>query len=281
MTTRVKRDFYKEDWETYYRRYQATLAREYLIPIFQRWGVDVAGKRLLEVGCGNGGCGAEFARAGCNVVMMDIDERLVALAGEHNEREGIDAEVFAGDVLDGAAPFWRRGPFDIVMFRDVMEHIESPSAVLRIAGRFLSPSGVILVVFPPYYSPYGGHQQILPRKRFLFVPYNKLPYLQLLPRRVFLRLARGDGPSHREVVRLSSIRLTIRKFEGEIRRAGFEAREKKTYLSRPSFALRYGLPVIESGILGRIPVISEVAVTAAYYLVAPVAEGPAQKRKPR
>jgi len=273
MSRRVKRDFSREDWETYYRRYQRTLARKYLIPIFSRWGVDLKGKKLLEVGCGNGGCAAEFSRAGCHVVMMDIDERLVELAGEHNDKEGVRAEAFAGDVRNEAAPFWRRGPFDIVMFRDVMEHLERPAAVLRIVRRFLSPVGVVLVVFPPYYSPYGAHQQILPRKKFLFVPYNKLPYIQMLPERMFLRLVRGEGPSNEEVARLSTIRLTIRKFEKEIREAGFVEREKRTYLSRPSFALRYGLPVVDAGILGRVPLVAEAAVTAVYYLLTPASSG--------
>jgi len=274
MPRRVKRDFSKEDWETYYRRYQTTLAREYLVPIFSRWGVELGGKKLLEVGCGNGGCGAEFSRAGCDVVMMDIDERLVGLAKEHNDREGVAAEVFAGDVLDEAAPFWRRGPFDIVMFRDVMEHLESPAAVLRTARRFLSPAGVVLVVFPPYYSPYGAHQQILPKKKFMLIPYNKLPYIQLLPKRMFLRLVRGEGPSNEEVARLSAIRLTVRKFEREVREAGFVARERRPYLSRPSFALRYGFPVIDAGVLGRLPIIAEAAVTAVYYLLASAQESP-------
>jgi len=269
MAKSVKRDFSREDWETYYRRYQTTLAREHLIPEFARWGVSLAGKRVLEVGCGNGGCGAELARNGCRVVMMDIDERLVGLAIEHNAKEGVAAEAFTGNALDESAPFWARGPFDLVLFRDVMEHLESPARALAIVRRFLAPGGAVLVVFPPYYSPYGGHQQILPRKKLLFVPYNKLPYLQWLPRPVFLRLVRGDAPPNREVARLNAIRLTIRKFEREARAAGFEPRRRTLYLSRPSFSLRYGLPVVEAGILGRIPFVAEAAVTAAHYLLAP------------
>lgn len=276
MTKSVKRDFSREDWETFYRRYQATLAREYLMPELARWGVGLAGKRVLEVGCGNGGCGAEFARAGCGVVMMDIDERLVALAIEHNAREGVAAEAFTGNALDETAPFWRRGPFDIVLFRDVMEHLESPATALGIARRFLAPGGVVLVVFPPYYSPYGGHQQILPRKKFLFVPYNKLPYLQWIPKPLFLRLVRGDAPPNREVARLKGIRLTIRKFEREMSRAGFVARGKTLYLSRPSFALRYGLHVVEAGILGRVPFAAEALVTAAHYLLTPAPGAPGE-----
>jgi len=272
MTKSVKRDFAREDWETYYRRYQSTLAREYLIPEFAGWGVDPAGKRVLEVGCGNGGCGAEFARHGARVVMMDVDERLVRLAIEHNAREGVAADARAGDALDEDAPFWGLGPFDIVLFRDVMEHVASPAAALGIVRRHLAPGGVVLVVFPPYYSPYGGHQQILPRKKILAVPYNKLPYLQWLPRRIFLGLVRGDAPSNAEVARLNGIRLTIRKFEREAGAAGFVVRGKRLYLSRPSFALRYGLPVVPAGFLGRVPLLAEALVTAAHYLLAPEPE---------
>jgi SAM-dependent methyltransferase len=156
-----------------------------------------------------------------------------------------------------------------VLFRDVMEHLESPATALAIVRRSLAPGGAVLVVFPPYYSPYGGHQQILPRKKFLFVPYNKLPYLQWLPKPVFLRIVGGDAPSNREVARLNGIRLTIRKFEREARSAGYDARRRTLYLSRPSFSLRYGLPVVEAGILGRIPLLAEAAVTAAHYLLSP------------
>jgi hypothetical protein len=76
-------------------------------------------------------------------------------------------------------------------------------------------------------------------------------------------------PTNREVERLNGIRLTIRKFEREARSAGFEARRRTLYLSRPSFSLRYGLPVIEAGILGRVSFVAEATVTAAHYLLAP------------
>ncbi|UCG53175.1 MAG: class I SAM-dependent methyltransferase [Candidatus Latescibacterota bacterium] len=266
---RVKRDFSKEDWDTYYRRYQMTLAKDYLIPILSEWGVELEGKRFLEVGCGDGGCGAEFYRAGCNVVMMDIEERLVGIAKKLNQRESVDAAVYVGDILDEKAAFLEDGPFDLVMFRDVVEHLERPDEALRIVQRHLRVNGVVFVVFPPYYSPYGAHQQILPRSKMGFIPFNKLPYVQLLPSRWFLALTRGDTPANREVERLSRIRLTISRFEKCAKAAGFNVVKKRMFLSRPTFALRYGIPVIGSGVLGRIPGVNEVLVTGAYYLLAP------------
>ena len=181
MTTRVKRDFENEDWDRYYRRYQKTLAERYLIPILSRWGVTFHGRKFLEVGCGDGGCGAAFYHAGCDVVMMDIDGRLVEIAESLNREENVASKTYVGDVLDETSPIYGEGPFDIVMFRDVMEHIERPNEALEIVCRHLNKNGLIFVAFPPYYSPYGAHQQILPRKTIGSVPYNKLPYLQLLP----------------------------------------------------------------------------------------------------
>jgi 2-polyprenyl-3-methyl-5-hydroxy-6-metoxy-1,4-benzoquinol methylase len=266
---RVKRDFSREDWDDYYRRYQKVLAREYLIPILKSWGVELNGKMLLEVGCGNGGCGAEFSAAGCRVVMMDLDRRLVAFAASRNDEEAVPARTFVGNIMEERASFWNEGPYDIVMFRDVMEHIEDPVAALRAVRDHLAPRGVVLVVFPPYYSPFGAHQQIAPRKTLFSVPYNKLPYLQMLPRRLFLSIVEGETAAHAEVNRLSGIRLTIRKFERSVREGGFVVKRRKMFLSRPSFALRYGIPVIEAGPLGGIPILNEALVTAAYYLIGP------------
>ncbi len=267
MPKPVKRDFSSEDWETYYRRYQSVLADDYLIPTLSGWGVSLDRRKFLEVGCGNGGCGAAFYRMGCRVVMMDIDERLVSIARDFNSKENVDADVHTGDIFDKNSSFLNQGPFDIVMFRDVIEHLERPAEALAIVRESLADGGRIFVVFPPYYSPFGAHQQILPRKKFFFVPYNKLPLIQLLPRTLFLAMTAGDDSASREVARLSDIRLTLRKFERSVGEAGLRVEHVRRFLSRPSFALRYGIPVVDASVLGKIPFLNELIVTAGYYLL--------------
>lgn len=268
MPKTVKRDFSNGDWETQYRRYQKTLAENYLIPALAGWNVALDGRKLLEVGCGNGGCGAAFVGRGCRVVMMDIDERLVAIARDFNSRENIGADVYAGDIFDVNSPFFDHGPFDLVLFRDVIEHLERPVEALTIVREKLENDGRIFIVFPPYYSPFGAHQQILPRKKFLLVPYNKLPFIQLLPKGLFLSLAAGDDPASREVARLSDIRLTLRKFQKCVEESGLRIEHSRMFLSRPSFALRYGIPVVEASVFGKIPLLNELVVTAGYFLLA-------------
>ena len=269
MAGRVKKEIVNGDWARYYRNYQKRLASEYLIPILLEWGVTLQGRRLLEIGCGDGGCGAAFYRAGCQVVLSDIEERLIDLARKANREEGIEAKVFAGDVYDPSNPIYEEGPYDIVLFRDVMEHLDRPQHVLRLMEPHLTPGGVIFIVFPPYYSPYGAHQQILPRRTFGPVPYNKLPFIQLLPDVCFNAVVSGEGPANDEVRRLRGIRLTLRKFRRAVAEAGYVVRAKRMFLSRPSFALRYGIPTIPAPVVGSIPILNELLVTAAYYLVEP------------
>lgn len=337
MAGKVKGHIRGDSWERHYRQYQSRLAGEYLVPLLRSWGVEVAGKAVLEVGSGNGGCGEVFALLGSNVTAVEIDGRLVEVSRRLNEEAGIDIDVHEGDVCDPRCRAYAKGPFDLALVRDVMEHLEDPRAALGNIARNLAPEGKILVVFPPYYSPYGAHQQILKRRTFLHVPYNKLPYIQLLPDTLFSRIVgvslrpdkdagvagdrSGAGSAHalaapngradegrhvgrpdagsrpsvwtpsvggdkqrsdrtdalfgisadekqaREVARLRRIRLSMARFEREVSEVGLSISKRKFYISRPTFALRYGLPVIAAGPLGRIPIVRELVVTGAFYLL--------------
>lgn len=256
-----------ESWDLAYRKYQETLARRYLIPTLEAWSVSLEGRALLEVGCGDGGCAAEFHREGCRVTALDIDDRLVGISTELNRRDGLEINTYVGDITREDCPGLHEGPFDLIVLRDVVEHIETLQTALRIMRVHLNDRGVMFVVFPPYYSPYGGHQQILPRKKLGFIPYNKLPYLQLLPNALFNRIIAGESPANSEVARLRGIRLTLSRFERETRAAGFEITQRKLYLSRPTFSLRYGMPVIGASFLGRVPGLRELVTTAGYFLL--------------
>ena len=256
-----------DSWDEQYRRYQAKLAARYLIPVLNRWNIPLKDKKILEAGCGDGGCAAEFFRAGCRVTAIDIDDRLVSITSALNKKEGISFGTFTGDICRDDCPGLEEGPFDIILLRDVVEHLEDLTGSLSILRRRLVDDGVLFIVFPPYYSPYGAHQQILPKKKVGFLPYNKLPFLQLLPDPVFAAITRGDESAHREVDRLRRIRLTIRDFERSSGEAGLTVLRRKFYLTRPTHGLRYGVPVVPASVLGRIPGLNELIVTACYYLL--------------
>jgi SAM-dependent methyltransferase len=256
-----------KSWDEQYRQYQADLASRYLIPTLQEWGIRLSGVRLLEAGSGNGGCAAEFQRAGCRVTAVDVDERLVDKAIALNEAEGASVATYVGDVCRPDCPGLENGPFDVILLRDVVEHLEDLVGALGNLNRHLADGGVLFIVFPPYYSAYGAHQQILPRKRIGFLPYNKMPFIQLLPDGWFSAITRGETSAHEEVARLRDIRLTIGKFVRSVGAAGLTSRRMKYYLIRPTHKLRYGVPVIGASLIGNIPLVRELLVTACYCLL--------------
>jgi SAM-dependent methyltransferase len=254
-------------WDEQYRHYQRTLTARYLIPALESWGIVLEGRSLLEAGSGNGGCAAEFHRAGCRVTAVEIDSRLVDIAAEFNAREGLPINTHLGDVCRPDCPGFDEGPFDVVLLRDVVEHLEDLEGALANLGNVLSPDGVLFVVFPPYYSPFGAHQQILPRRGIGPLALNKLPWIQLLPDALFRRIAAGSTPANAEVTRLRTIRLTLRRFERTAAAAGFDIAKRRLYHVRPTHKLRYGLPVLGAPVLGRIPLLNELVVSAGYYLL--------------
>jgi hypothetical protein len=176
-------------------------------------------------------------------------------------------QAFVGDINDAHCPGLERGPFDLVLLRDVVEHLDNLEHVLGIVSSHLAPNGLVFVDFPPYYSPFGAHQQILPRRKLGPLPYNKLPWIQLLPDALFLRLVAGDTSANDEVRRLRDIRLTLGKFERAVRRTPVRIRRRELHLLRPSFKLRYGLPVLGASFVGHVPGLRELLVTGAYFLL--------------
>lgn len=230
-----------------YRQWQKTLTKDFLIPMLNEWLVPTTKTRVLEVGCGNGGCGAVFARLECGVSAVDIEGYAIESARQLNAAEGVTTDLHVGDVCRGDFP---AGQFDLILMRDVAEHLDDPKAALYHLRQRLAPGGRLLVAFPPYYSPYGGHQQLHKRRALHF------PYSHLLP-----------GTNSPEVADVRKTRLTMHKFEHLAQDLGFEVQQSRKFLIRPMHAVRYGLPAVGASVLGEIPWLRELCVSAVYYLL--------------
>jgi SAM-dependent methyltransferase len=258
------------DWTTYYWTYQFQLVTEYLVPRLRAWGVWSEGARVLDVGCGDGGASTALAEHGARVDGFDLDTRRVRGGAERARARGIDLRLATADVTDSATLDDFAGPYDLILFRDVLEHIPDVDAALRNCRERLADGGGIVVIYPPYWSPYGGHQQILHPPKKLGVRWAKLPFVHWLGLRTWRALARGvegDDPEWEEIETIRRACLTVHGLRRRARDHGLYVAHARRYLLRPTFRLRYGTPVLGAGWLGALPGVRELLVTGSWELL--------------
>jgi SAM-dependent methyltransferase len=159
--------------------------------------------------------------------------------------------------------------FDIVLLHDVLEHVEHCAPVLLAARRSLAPGGRVFVSFPPYWSPFGGHQHLAAGWARI------VPYVHYLPARFFFRLAAPVDNEYMsregslgDLISVRRTRLSLAKAEREFAAAGLRPVASEFFLLRPEYTVRYGIRSQTAGMAGRLPGLREVLVNGAFYLLA-------------
>ncbi len=105
-------------------------------------GIDLAGQRVLDIGCGAGGITASLARDyGAEVVVgIDVEEPVCAAARDLARRCGVEDAVAIRLVEPGPLPFPDER-FDIVFSKDAIVHIADKEALAVDVFRVLKPGG--------------------------------------------------------------------------------------------------------------------------------------------
>lgn len=100
---------------------------------------SLAGKRVLEIGCGRGvGMEILLSLEADHVTGFDLDPRMVALAAQRLAKYGDRARVFVGDAEAIDAP---NASFDAVVDYGVIHHIPGWQQALKEIARVLKPGG--------------------------------------------------------------------------------------------------------------------------------------------
>lgn len=114
-------------------------------PVLWRLLGEVAGKRVLDAGCGTGYLAVQLARRGAAVVGVDVSPRMVEVARRNVERAGVTVDLRVDDVE--ALATIADGAVDRVVSNYVLMDLADHEAALRALARVLRPGGVAVLVF--------------------------------------------------------------------------------------------------------------------------------------
>jgi SAM-dependent methyltransferase len=243
-----------------YWQYEYDVVTDYLLPLLKYWGERCSGSTLLDVGCGDGGGVSAFYDAGYVCSGFDIEPRRVELA--NIMRGNRKFEMVAGNIYDIDFPYSNK-KFDLIVLHDVFEHLEQKELILSKLTTCLNSGGKILITFPPYYSAYGAHQQLLRSKA------GKIPFFHLFPSAISSiidNLPNEHKPFIEEIKKLATLKMGINKFEKVIKNSNLKIFSKKKYIVGPNH-IRFGLKPVGAGIFGEIPILNEALISGVVYLL--------------
>ncbi|GAB2799581.1 bifunctional 3-demethylubiquinone 3-O-methyltransferase/2-octaprenyl-6-hydroxy phenol methylase [Halomonas shantousis] len=99
----------------------------------------LAGKKVIDVGCGGGILSEAMAFHGARVTGIDMGEAPLAVARLHQMESDVDVEYRQASAEEMAAA--HPGEYDVVTCLEMLEHVPDPAAVIRACATLVKPGG--------------------------------------------------------------------------------------------------------------------------------------------
>jgi SAM-dependent methyltransferase len=247
---------------------QVENSENYVLPFIEKTKSIGAGTNVFEVGTAEGGVLLPFINRGCFCVGVDLAQQRIELAKEFlaSEVAAHKVEFLYKNIYDEDFLSRFKGFFDVIILKDVIEHVYEQEKFIPYLKNFLKPGGQIFFGFPPWYMPFGGHQQICRTKLA-----SMLPYYHILPRLLYkaiLKMAGEEDNLVKDLFEIKDTQITIERFERIIKKSGLKVLHKTHYLINPIYKYKFGLrPRKQWAPITWIPYFRDFVTTCVYYTV--------------
>jgi len=247
-----------------YLNEQIQSTQKYILPFIGNEFPIMEKMQVLEIGCGEAGNLKPFLDLGCICTGVDFSinkiEKGKAYYAEHPNSENIT--LISEDIYN-VKEF--QAKFDLIILRDVIEHIHDQDKFLGLMKTLMASGGVAFFAFPPWYNPFGGHQQICESKIL-----SKLPYFHLLPGFLYKIVLKSFGENDGKIAGLMEIKetgISLERFERICRKNNYVTRQKKLFFINPNYEIKFGLKPKALPFWFNILFIRNFYTTAGYYLI--------------
>ena len=129
----------------------------------------LAGKKVIDVGCGGGILAESMARKSAHVTGIDLSEKALKVADLHGLESGIAVryeEITAEQMAERES-----SQYDVVTCMEMLEHVPNPTSIVLACAKLVKPGGHV------FFSTLNRNL-----KSYLFAVIGAEYLLQLLPK---------------------------------------------------------------------------------------------------
>jgi 2-polyprenyl-6-hydroxyphenyl methylase / 3-demethylubiquinone-9 3-methyltransferase len=103
--------------------------------------VPLAGKKVIDIGCGGGILAESMARKGATVTGIDLSEKALKVADLHSLESGVAVryQLIAAEAMAEL----EAGQYDVVTCMEMLEHVPDPAAIVKAAATLVKPGGKV------------------------------------------------------------------------------------------------------------------------------------------
>jgi 2-polyprenyl-6-hydroxyphenyl methylase/3-demethylubiquinone-9 3-methyltransferase len=129
----------------------------------------LAGKTVLDIGCGGGILAESMAQKGAKVTGIDLSDKALKVADLHSLESGVPVryELVAAEDLAAREP----GSYDVVTCMEMLEHVPHPAAIVQACATLVKPGGHV------FFSTLNRNS-----KAYLFAVIGAEYLLRMLPK---------------------------------------------------------------------------------------------------